>query len=72
MKDPILEDIRQVRDDHSKRFNYDLDAICEDYKTHQALAGERLVRLKPRAANNKLQPTTQSAARYAPSTLGGG
>ncbi len=72
MKDPILEDIRQVRDDHSKRFNYDLDAICEDYKTHQALAGERLVRLKPRTANKRLQPTTQSAARYAPSTLGGG
>lgn len=72
MKDPILEDVRQVRDDHSKRFNYDLDAICEYYKTHQALAGERLVRLKPRAAKNRVQPTTRSAARCAPSTSGGG
>jgi len=72
MKDPILEGVRQVRDDHSKRFDYDLDAICEDYKTHQALVGKRLVRLKPRAANNRLQPTTQSAARCAPSTLDGG
>jgi len=72
MKDPIVEEVRQIRDDHSKRFSYDLDAICEDYKTHQALVGERLVRLQPRAANNRLQPTGQSAARCAPSTLAGG
>lgn len=49
IKDPILEEIRQVRDNHSKRFNYDLDAICDDYKAHQALVGERLVRLKPKS-----------------------
>ena len=61
MKDPILECVRQVRDEHSKRFNYDLDAICEDYKTHQALVGKRLVRLKPRAANDGLQPTARFA-----------
>lgn len=72
MKDPIVEEVRQIRNDHSKRFNYDLDAICEDYKVHQALVSERLVRLKPRPANNRLQPTAQSAARCAPSTLGGG
>ncbi len=72
MKDPILEAVRQVRDDHSKRFNYDLDAICEDYKARQALVGKRLVRLKPKVAKNRLHPTTQSAARCTPNTLGGG
>ena len=69
MKDPILEDVRKVRDDHAKRFDYDLDAICEDYMAHQSLVGARLVRLKPRAANNRLPPTSQSAARRAASTL---
>jgi hypothetical protein len=55
MKDPIVEEVRQIRDDHSKRFNYDLDAICEDYMSHQSFAGTRLVRLKPKAANKRLQ-----------------
>lgn len=71
MKDPIVEEVRQIRDDHSKRFNYDLDAICEDYMRHQSFAGTKLVRLKPKAANKRLQPTAQSAARSAPGTLGG-
>jgi hypothetical protein len=59
MKDPIVEEVRQIRDDHSKRFSYDLDAICEDYKTHQALVGERLVRLQPRAAKSGSRPASQ-------------
>jgi len=46
MKDPIVEEIRQFRDEHAKRFNYDLDAICEDFKSHQNQFGNRLVRLK--------------------------
>jgi hypothetical protein len=48
MKDPIVEEVRRFRDEHSKRFNYDLDAICEDYKAHQVQVGSRLVRLKPK------------------------
>ena len=33
MKDPIIEEVRRIRDEHSKSFDYDLDAICESYKT---------------------------------------
>ncbi len=33
MKDPIVEEIRKIRDEHVKKFNYDLDAICEDFKS---------------------------------------
>ncbi|WP_141699229.1 hypothetical protein [Candidatus Thiosymbion oneisti] len=39
MNDPIIEEVRRIRDEHSKRFDYDLDAICDDYKTHQVQAG---------------------------------
>ena len=46
MKDPIVDEVRRFRDEHAKQFNYDLDAICEDYKTHQIGAGKRLVRLE--------------------------
>jgi hypothetical protein len=56
MKDPIVEEIRRFRDEHSKRFNYDLDAICEDYKAHQVQLGSRLVRLKPKTAASQRSP----------------
>ncbi|TVR56726.1 MAG: hypothetical protein EA420_19910 [Candidatus Competibacteraceae bacterium] len=46
MKDPIVEEIRRIRDEHAKKFNYDLRAICEDFKQHQRHCGHPLVRLK--------------------------
>ena len=33
--DPILEEIRAIRDAHAKQFNYDLDAIFADIQRHQ-------------------------------------
>ena len=61
MKDPIVEEVRCVRDEHSKQFDYDLDAICEAYKAHQLQAGSRLVRLHPKiAANKAIHPTALS------------
>jgi hypothetical protein len=30
--DPIVEEIRRIRDAHSARFNCDLEAICQDVK----------------------------------------
>jgi hypothetical protein len=54
MKDPIVEEIRSFRDAHSKKFNYDLDAICEDLKTHQKNAGFPLVKLKPKQLSRKM------------------
>ncbi len=58
MKDPIIEEVRRIRDEHSKSFNYDLDAICESYKTSQKKLKHRLVRLSPKllTANNGMQP----------------
>lgn len=34
--DPILDEIRRYRDEHAKRFNYDLDAIFADHRRHAA------------------------------------
>ncbi len=31
----ILDEIRRVRDEHAKEFNYDLDAIFADIKRHE-------------------------------------
>lgn len=48
MKDPIVEEIREIRREHAERFGYDLDAICEDIRKHEAISGQRFVQLEPR------------------------
>jgi hypothetical protein len=32
MEDPIMEEVRELQDEHAARFNYDVDAIFEDLK----------------------------------------
>ena len=32
----ILDEIRRIRDEHAKQFNYDLDAIWADHRRHAA------------------------------------
>ncbi|MDD1413145.1 hypothetical protein MEN41_00310 [Dolichospermum sp. ST_con] len=34
-KDPIVEEIRQTREAHSRQFNYDLKAIYKDLKEQE-------------------------------------
>lgn len=36
MKDHIVEEIRQIRDEHAAQFNYDLNAIVADLKRSEA------------------------------------
>nr|VFJ64732.1 MAG: hypothetical protein BECKFW1821A_GA0114235_11785 [Candidatus Kentron sp. FW] len=45
--DPIVREVRKIRDEHARQFNYDLDAISEDYMARQIQEGSRLVRLHP-------------------------
>ena len=39
MNDPIVEEVRRVRDAHAARFNYDLDAIFRDIKERVRKSG---------------------------------
>jgi hypothetical protein len=50
MIDPIVEEVRRIRDEHSRSFDYNLDAICDAYQEQQLLLGHRLVRLSPKQA----------------------
>ena len=58
MKDTIIEEVRCIRDEHSKLFGYDLGAICEDYKSHHGKLKNRLVRLKPKFITAKKSPVS--------------
>ena len=46
--DPIVDEVRKVRDAHAKKFNYDLYAIVADLKKQQKAGGKKFVTLPPR------------------------
>ena len=50
LNDPIVEEIRKIRDEHAARFNYDIDAIFEDIKRSEQELGLPLVTLPPNRA----------------------
>ena len=47
-RDPIVEEIRKIREEHAARFNYDVRAIGEDLMKRQHESGHRIVSLSPR------------------------
>lgn len=58
MNDPIVDEVRQVRDAHAARFNYDLDAIFRDIKEQEKKSGRKFVSFPPRKVEPKaLQPS---------------
>jgi hypothetical protein len=59
MNDPIVDEVRRVRDAHAAMFNYDLDAIFRDIKEQEKMSGLKFVSYPPRSTepNQALQPT---------------
>ena len=45
--DPIVEDVRKVRETHARRFGYDLTRICRDLKRIEHECRHRIVRGTP-------------------------
>ena len=58
--DPIVEEIREIRQEYAAQFNHDIDAICEDLRRKQQQSGRKVVSRKPRPATTK--PEDQPAA----------
>lgn len=51
--DPIVEEVRRVRQEHAMRFNYDLEAIVADLKIQEQEHPERLVSFPPKKPRNR-------------------
>jgi hypothetical protein len=45
MNDPIVDEVRRIRDEHAARFNYDLRAIFADIQEQQRKSGLKFVTL---------------------------
>jgi len=52
-KDPIVEEVRKIREEHAKQFNYDLRAIVDDLLVQQQRSGRQYVRFEPRRPSEK-------------------
>jgi hypothetical protein len=46
--DPIVDEVRKVRETHAKKFNYDLRAIVADLKKQQKASGRTFVTFPPK------------------------
>ena len=46
--DPIVEEVRRIRDEHAARFKYDLDLIVKDLKEQERASGRKYIRLPSR------------------------
>jgi hypothetical protein len=59
MNDPIVEEVRRVRDAHAARFNYVLDAIYRDIKEQEEKSGRKFVSfIAPEIEANRVLPLT--------------
>ena len=50
--DPIVDEVRRIRDAHAAKFNYDPDAIFRDIKEQEKLSGRKYVSF----AEDKIDP----------------
>ena len=68
MNDPIVDEVRKVRDAHASRFNYDLDAIFRDIKEQERESGRAFVSFPPRKLELNHAPEPTATARPASRT----
>ena len=47
-RDPIVDEVRKVREAHAARFKYNLSAICADLKKKEKKSGHPLVSRQPK------------------------
>ena len=53
VSDPIVEEVRRVRQEYVKRLNYDLHAIAADLRKHEQEHPERLVSFPAKSPRKK-------------------
>ena len=46
--DPIVAEVRRIRQEHEARFNYDLDLIVKDLKMQERAGSRPCISLPPR------------------------
>ena len=61
--DPIVEEIRQFREDYAAKFNYDVVEICRDLKRQGEAKGYNYVPLPPKPFKTQSKTEGKSQQR---------
>jgi hypothetical protein len=61
-KDPVVEEVRAIRDAYAKQFNYNLEAIYRDLKEQEAKSGWEVVSFPPKRIEpeKRTRPASES------------
>jgi hypothetical protein len=59
-EDPIVAEIRKIRDEHAAKFNYDVAAIFEDIRRQEKESGRQYVAYPPQRSE---APTPAAAPK---------
>ena len=57
-EDPIVEEVRKVREAHAAQFNFELRAIYRDLKEQERKSGKAFVSYQPRRVQRAVQSET--------------
>lgn len=64
MKDPIIEEIQKIRQEHASKFGHNLKMIYEDLKRLEANCGYDIVRLAPKMRTSPLTNGTANSSNH--------
>jgi len=66
MRDPIVEEVRKHRMEHTRKFRGDLSAICADLRSIQIASRHKVVRLTPKKKedNKGICPKTEGTPNW--------
>jgi hypothetical protein len=51
--DPIIDEVRRIRQEYARQFDYDLGAMAADLRKHEQEHPERLVTFPPKPARRR-------------------
>ena len=60
--DPIVDEIRRIRQEHTDKFNGDLHAICKDIRQQERESGREYVSYPPRRIEDVATSTSTDKA----------
>jgi hypothetical protein len=61
-EDPIVEEVRSIREEYARHFRYDLHAICEDLRRNSIKFGGPVVTIKPKRIRQQRKPSDEPQA----------
>ncbi len=65
-EDPIVLEVRRIREELAAQFNFDVGAIFEDIRKRQATLGSRLIRRKKEDKAEQMATPDRRSARLHP------